>query len=248
VARVLVVDADLVLLSLVTDVLENADYVVSKARSGSEGLKLLRGSDHFDLLIADVGVQDTSGVRLIQKARTEWPDLRVVAMSEFDGNESVSLRQSLRRLGVVQVLRKPFAVHVLVEALGALLGGRKVLVVALPAVSALGRVVPAAAAAAGRPLLGLADLQLPSAEILAVKGGHGRPRLVGRSHLHKAEATGVAAEPVGHHVGRGDDAVSGEQVSQLVVGRRVAQVSYVNSLAHNLSFASLQRVSHGALL
>jgi CheY-like chemotaxis protein len=125
VARVLVVDEDLVLLSLVTDVLENADHVVSKARSGSEGLRLLRSSDRFDLLIADVGVDDASGVRLIQKARTERPDLRVMAMSEFDGNESVSLRQSLRRLGVVQVLRKPFATQVLVQAVSSLLGERR---------------------------------------------------------------------------------------------------------------------------
>jgi CheY-like chemotaxis protein len=125
VARVLVVDEDLVLLSLVTDVLENADHVVSKARSGSEGLRLLRSADRFDLLIADVGVDDASGVRLIQKARTERPDLRVMAMSGFGGNESVSLRQSLRRLGVVQVLRKPFATQVLVQAVSSLLGERR---------------------------------------------------------------------------------------------------------------------------
>ncbi len=124
-ANVLVVDADLLVLSMVTDVLENAEHTVSKARSNAEGLKLLRGPDRFDLLIADVALENASGVRLIQKARSELPDLPVMAISGFAGHESTELRQSLRRLGVAQLLRKPFHSHALQQAVSEALGTRR---------------------------------------------------------------------------------------------------------------------------
>ncbi len=124
-ANVLVVDGDLLVLSMVTDVLENAEHTVWKARSGSEALRLLKGPDHFDLLITDVALSDASGVRLIQQARTRQPGLPVMAISEFDGAESTSLRQSLRRLGVAQLLRKPFRVQVLEDAISSVLGDKR---------------------------------------------------------------------------------------------------------------------------
>jgi len=86
-ANVLVVDGDVLVVSMVTDVLESAEHRVWKARSGTEALRLLRGRDHFDLLIADVALGDTSGVRLIQQARSEKPGLPVMAISGFDGSE-----------------------------------------------------------------------------------------------------------------------------------------------------------------
>lgn len=124
-ANVLVVDADLLVLSMVADALENAEHTVSKARSNAEGLKLLRGSERFDLLIADVALENASGVRLIQKARSEQPDLPVMAISGFAGHESTQLRQSLRRLGVAQLLRKPFRTQALEQAVTEALGTRR---------------------------------------------------------------------------------------------------------------------------
>src|SRR5512143_2522540 len=113
-AHVLVVDGDLLVLSMVTDVLEGSEHTVWKASSWTEAIKLLRGPDRFDLLIADVENGDTAGVRLIQQARSRQPGLQVVAISELDGAESTAaLRQSLRRLGVAHLLRKPLRTQVL---------------------------------------------------------------------------------------------------------------------------------------
>jgi CheY-like chemotaxis protein len=124
-ANVLVVDADLLVLSMVADVLETEEHTVSKAQSGAEGLRLLRGPARFDLLIADVALENVSGVRLIQKARSEQPDLPVMAISAFNGHDTTRLRQSLRALGVAQLLRKPFAAQALQQAVIEALGKRR---------------------------------------------------------------------------------------------------------------------------
>ncbi len=124
-ANVLVVDADLLVLSMVADVLESSEHTVSKAQSNAEGLRLLRASGRFDLLIADVAHENGSGVRLIQKARSEQPDMPVMAISGFSGHESTALRQSLRRLGVAQLLRKPFHSRTLEQAVTEALGSRR---------------------------------------------------------------------------------------------------------------------------
>ena len=125
-AHVLVVDGDLLVLSMVTDVLEGSEHTVWKASSWNEAIRLLRGPDRFDLLIADVEIGDTAGVRLIQQARSRQPNLQVVAISELDGAESTTaLRQSLRRLGVAHLLRKPLRTQVLQEAISSVLGVRR---------------------------------------------------------------------------------------------------------------------------
>jgi CheY-like chemotaxis protein len=123
-ANVLVVDDDVLVLSIVADVLERAEHTVWKAGSGPEGLELLRGPHRFDLLIANVALGDTSGVALIRQARSEMPGLPVMVLSGFAGPETTSLRQSLRKLGVAQLLRKPFRAHILEQAVSSALGER----------------------------------------------------------------------------------------------------------------------------
>ncbi len=125
-AHVLVVDGDLLVLSMVGDVLEGSEHTVSKANSWNEAIKLLRGPDRFDLLITEVEIGDATGVKLIQQARSRQPALQVVAISELDGAEpTAALRQSLRRLGVAHLLRKPLSTQVLEEAISEVLGDRR---------------------------------------------------------------------------------------------------------------------------
>ena len=125
-ANVLVVDGDLLVLSMVSDIFEGSEHTVWKANSSHEAVMLLRGADRFDLLIADVEIGDATGVKLIQQARSRRPGLQVVAISELDGAESTAaLRQSLRRLGVAHLLRKPLSTQVLAEAISEVLGDRR---------------------------------------------------------------------------------------------------------------------------
>ncbi len=125
-ANVLVVDGDLLVLSMVSDLFEESEHTVRKASSGNEAVKLLRGPERFDLLIADVEPGDAAGLRLIEQARSRQPGLQVVAISELDGAESTAaLRESLRRLGVAHLLRKPLRTRVLEEAISSVLGDRR---------------------------------------------------------------------------------------------------------------------------
>ncbi len=66
--RILVVEDELDALDLITIDLAAHGARVSGASSAAEALSLL-GSDHFDLMISDIGMADTDGYKLIKQVR-----------------------------------------------------------------------------------------------------------------------------------------------------------------------------------
>jgi CheY-like chemotaxis protein len=66
--RILVVEDELDALDLITIDLAAHGAKVSGVSSAAEALSLL-GSDHFDLMISDIGMADTDGYKLIKQVR-----------------------------------------------------------------------------------------------------------------------------------------------------------------------------------
>lgn len=116
-SRILVVEDDPAILRGLRHALEYEKHDVLAARSGEEGLQLLRDS-HPDLVVLDVMLPTLSGFELCRRARQEGittPILMLTARGE-DVDQVMGLD-----LGADDYVRKPFSVPALLARVRALL-------------------------------------------------------------------------------------------------------------------------------
>ena len=82
--RILVVDNDNKLLSIIQEYLELCHYQVTTAATGLDALQLLRSrSEDYHVLLTDIVMPDISGLGLIEISRKEFPGLPVIAMTGY---------------------------------------------------------------------------------------------------------------------------------------------------------------------
>jgi two-component system, NarL family, response regulator len=72
---------------------EDGIEVVAEAATGSEAIRLFR-EHQPDILLLDLHLQDMNGVEVIRVVRREFPHARIIVLTSYSDDESVS--QSLR--------------------------------------------------------------------------------------------------------------------------------------------------------
>ena len=83
---ILVVEDELQLLVMITDVLEQLGYVVVSAKSGQDALDLVEAGERFDLLLTDVVMPGkVGGFDLARRVREIRPDMAVIYTSGYTG-------------------------------------------------------------------------------------------------------------------------------------------------------------------
>jgi len=80
--RILVVDNDEKILSILREYLELCHYHLETVSTGLEALQQLR-SGKYTLLLTDIVMPDISGLGLIEITRKEFPDLPIIAMTGY---------------------------------------------------------------------------------------------------------------------------------------------------------------------
>lgn len=103
-SRLLVVDDEPNIRQFLTQVLENAGYVVQSASSGREALRCLVESGPFDLLLTDIRMDYGDGVELLTEAKNLYSDLAVIL---FTGYATVQSAVAAVRHGASDYLLKP---------------------------------------------------------------------------------------------------------------------------------------------
>jgi CheY-like chemotaxis protein len=90
--RVLIVDDEPAVRSLMADVLRMDGYQVSTARHGAEAVSLCEGERGLpDLLVTDIMMPPhMNGVELVQRLRNRKPDLKALFVSAYAGDPLVS--------------------------------------------------------------------------------------------------------------------------------------------------------------
>ncbi|MBY5972878.1 transporter substrate-binding domain-containing protein [Ferrimonas balearica] len=84
--RILVVEDEESLLSIVTEVVRSLNYEVLPASSGREALDLVEAGEPFDLLLTDVVMPGgIGGFKLAAEVRKRLPDMPVVYMTGYSG-------------------------------------------------------------------------------------------------------------------------------------------------------------------
>lgn len=112
---VLYVEDEPTMRDLGMDMLQLLHCRVTLARNGAEALELVqRNPDYFDIILSDSKMPEMSGTELARKLRERFPDLPFVLVTAF--NDDATHRE-VQRLGITQVLGKPFMLEELQSVL-----------------------------------------------------------------------------------------------------------------------------------
>ncbi len=115
-ARILVVDDESDIRTLVSRILKQAGHDVFEAAEGNEAVSLFR--KHLpDLLITDIIMPEKEGLETISELRRDFPNIRIVAIS--GGGKSLDREACLqfaKSLGANRALAKPFSKQELLDA------------------------------------------------------------------------------------------------------------------------------------
>jgi putative nucleotidyltransferase with HDIG domain len=103
-ARVLVVDDEAPVRSMIGATLQRQGYDVQLAISGSQAVEML-GEGPFDLVLTDIVMQDGNGIALLERIHVDQPQLPVVMVSAI---HDISVAIDSMRRGAYDYLLKPF--------------------------------------------------------------------------------------------------------------------------------------------
>jgi len=116
VARILVVDDESEIRSLVSRILKQAGHEVIEAADGNEGTRLFR-ENLPELLITDIIMPEKEGIETIMELRRDFPNVKIIAIS--GGGKALARDTCLRfakGLGANGALAKPFSRQELLDA------------------------------------------------------------------------------------------------------------------------------------
>ena len=120
-ARILVIDDDTSLRTLLCRVLENAGYEVMEASNGSIALEMQR-ENPAELIITDIFMPEKEGTEFIMDMSIEFPKVKVIAMSGGGNIGDVDFLKLAKNLGALKTFQKPFKQADILAAVEELLG------------------------------------------------------------------------------------------------------------------------------
>lgn len=112
--RILVVDDEAQIRTMLTQMLELEGYTVHTAENGEEGLALV-GRHPFDLVITDMIMPVKDGLKFIMELIRDYPDLRIMAISGGGAIKAERYLTMAGYLGDIATLEKPFKRETLLE-------------------------------------------------------------------------------------------------------------------------------------
>ncbi len=112
-ARILVIDDEQPICTLLRVALESAGHEVMEAHNGRKGLELYR-QQPADLIITDILMPEMNGLDTILELIHEFLDVKVIAMS--GGTDRGNFLNTAKLLGARQTLQKPFSMEKLLNA------------------------------------------------------------------------------------------------------------------------------------
>jgi len=114
-ARILIIDDDDALRSVIAQNLTLAGHTVLQAGDGNQGIALAK-AEQVDLVLTDLVMPGKEGVETIIELHRENPTLPIIAMSGGMPRSQMYL-QIATKLGARQTLAKPFTPQDLISAI-----------------------------------------------------------------------------------------------------------------------------------
>lgn len=107
-AKILVVDDDPAIRTLLRTTLEPAGHTISEAANGSQAMKAFSDGPP-DLVITDIFMPDRDGLGLIRELRTIDPKARIIAMSGGSRITPGNFLMIAQHIGAAAAMAKPFS-------------------------------------------------------------------------------------------------------------------------------------------
>jgi len=119
-SRIMVVDDEELLRSMVEDILKKDNHIIESCSNGREALKLFKNTNmSFDLILLDMDMPELGGLGTFMKMKELDPDVKVVISSGYN------MRKEFKKLkdeGVVGFIYKPYKINQLRKQLKNILG------------------------------------------------------------------------------------------------------------------------------
>lgn len=115
--KILIVDDDFSLRSLMEVVFKDEGYSVSLAGDGISALKALE-REKYDILLTDVNMPNVDGVELFNNVKKLYPQIPVIFISGYDHK---NLAEKLLREGALYFFKKPLNLNILKRAIKSIL-------------------------------------------------------------------------------------------------------------------------------
>lgn len=119
-ARILVIDDEPQVRTMLRELLEDESYEVVDASNGKEGLALYR-KESIDLVITDLIMPEKEGIETIRELRKISPEVKIIAISGGSRLLSNEFLTVAKALGAQRILKKPIAFDELRKAIEELL-------------------------------------------------------------------------------------------------------------------------------
>jgi CheY-like chemotaxis protein len=117
-ARILIVDDDKELISMLNDQLQNHGYDVTMAPGGAEAIAHIRGR-HFDCVLLDLKMPTVSGYDVLPFIKNLFPKTRVIVLTAY---ADLKTTEKCKKLGADEVIGKPYDLETLFDTIDLVLG------------------------------------------------------------------------------------------------------------------------------
>ena len=120
-ARILVVDDNTMMRTVMRAALERAGHEVTQAQDGERALQAVAAAA-FDLIVTDIQMPGMGGLDLVNRVRASSPAAKILVISGFLEGSELKDMTSAATQGVQGSLEKPFTADRLVTKVTEILG------------------------------------------------------------------------------------------------------------------------------
>jgi CheY-like chemotaxis protein len=119
--RILIVDDDEIMRTLLGDVLAEAGYAVETVEDGGQAVKRF-SLQPAQLLIVDIFMPRKDGIETIQELKSQYPALKIIAISSGGLTSEMEFLDHAQFFGADQTFSKPLDFDKMLEAVRELVG------------------------------------------------------------------------------------------------------------------------------
>lgn len=120
-SKILVIDDDSAVRSIICDSLIECGYEIRSARDGEEGLLMISQGYHPQIVISDIIMPRKEGIETIIELKKNLPEIKVIAISGGGRTKAEDFLQLARKLGASASVEKPIDMDHLEQVIAELL-------------------------------------------------------------------------------------------------------------------------------